>query len=114
MLAPDPTTSLSAEEIIAALERRIERLTALASDQALFRLGQDATETGLEVVKLQNLLHQFRCWIEARALSRPKRAAQVFNFRRRKVAQSGASSISPKPIAMQPTEEALPEGRGAR
>ena len=86
MLVPG-SASLSAKEIIAALERRIEQLSILAEDQALLWMDQDAAETQTEVANLQNLLHQFRAWVERRAARRPKRTAQVFNFRQRKVAR---------------------------
>ena len=82
--------SLSAEEIIAALDRQIERLTALTDGSQQLGAEQDAASARDTVAKLRTIRDEFLTWLVARAYRRPPHTAQVFNFRRRKIADSAA------------------------
>lgn len=82
--------SLNPEEIIATLNRQIERYEALAAGSRRLGSEDDAEQALATVVKLRAVRDEFLAWLVARAYRRPPQTGQVFIFRNRKVADSAA------------------------
>jgi hypothetical protein len=82
--------SLSPDEIVAALNRRIEHHKALADGASQLGAEDEAAEALATAAKLRSVRDEFLSWLVARAYRRPLQTAQVFTFRRKKVAHSAA------------------------
>jgi hypothetical protein len=79
--SPAAPVALSPEEILAALESRIRRLTVLAADLATVGHHQEAAAKRAEVVQLRDVLDRFRAWLVASAHRREAWAGKVIPLR---------------------------------
>jgi hypothetical protein len=82
--------SLSPEEIVAALNRRIEHYKALADGSRQLGAECDAAEALVRAAKLRKVRDEFMSWLVARDCRQSPQTARVFTFRRRKAADSAA------------------------